>query len=364
MAIAAQALRRSSTFFAESGLSLVESGVDRVRVIRESIRDRAAAKAEEAAQKRESEISGNSLRRAERVAMVRGHPTAYVRIGPEGGPPILAFPPSGKGNLGAYEKNAEFFAGSGFSFVSYDTPGFGHTPLPNHACDDVYYAAHADSFVNAIGINDRMRLIGTSYGGMVALRYAYLHPEKVHSVIVTDCHDGMHIKAQRKPVAAVIAHPRLCKGVVDTSARLKPLFASGLLMYKTRNHLEGSKADVDRTIQYLTSMNPVTYQLIAQYRRQVKEYPRIRRKLAEYGIPVLFIHGASDGIVPYVHSLRGAWEFGGAGYNPEIREGGHSINAEDHMWFNQRAIDFWKTCEQTGRAVQLSFTIPYPGKRD
>lgn len=91
----------------------------------------------------------------------------------------------------------------GYRVFCPDMPGFGKEPPPARAWHVVDYA----EFVHGVVAKNRIRhpvIIGHSFGGRVALKYAQLYPEMVHALILTGA-PGFSPVPQRKMFVFLLA---------------------------------------------------------------------------------------------------------------------------------------------------------------
>lgn len=71
-----------------------------------------------------------------------------------------------------------------FRVYSFDFPGFGAAKIPNAPLVLADYAAFLDGYLNKNNLKNPI-LIGHSFGGRVALKYQFMHPDRVHALILT-----------------------------------------------------------------------------------------------------------------------------------------------------------------------------------
>lgn len=116
-----------------------------------------------------------------------GDVALYVRISgdPTSGNVIIAIH-GGPGMTSDYMLSLEKLAGPDLAMVSYDQRGVGRSSSPqadpdNYTLDQ--YAADLEAVRQAIEVKS-VHLFGHSWGGIVAQRYASLHPEQVRSLIL------------------------------------------------------------------------------------------------------------------------------------------------------------------------------------
>ena len=66
-----------------------------------------------------------------------------------------------------------------------DLPGFGESPPPDNEWDTEDYARFLHDYLNKHFNNNKERyIIGHSLGARIALRYAYLFPNHIHSTVL------------------------------------------------------------------------------------------------------------------------------------------------------------------------------------
>jgi 3-oxoadipate enol-lactonase len=108
------------------------------------------------------------------TASVNGIDIAYDRSG--SGPRLLFFGGSGS-TLASNRPLIDVFA-SRFDVVTHDQRGLGSTTVPPGPFTMADYAADAAALLDEVGW-DRCRVVGISFGGMVAQEFAVTWPERV-----------------------------------------------------------------------------------------------------------------------------------------------------------------------------------------
>lgn len=101
---------------------------------------------------------------------------------PEGvGPPVLAI--SGSGGDLRRSKPESSPLNRRFDVVHYDQRGLGRTSKPDGPYSMDQYADDAAALIAAVGW-ESANIVGTSFGGMVALNLAIRHPERVRRMVL------------------------------------------------------------------------------------------------------------------------------------------------------------------------------------
>ncbi len=113
--------------------------------------------------------------------------TLHVRVAgePDSGNVLVAIN-GGPGLSSHYMLNLEQIAGPEFAVVTYDQRGTGRStaPAPDAANYDLLaYAEDLDAVQKAVGV-ERVHLLGHSWGGVVAMHYATVYPERVRSLVL------------------------------------------------------------------------------------------------------------------------------------------------------------------------------------
>jgi 3-oxoadipate enol-lactonase len=100
----------------------------------------------------------------------------YELTGPEDGPVVIQFGGGlfGRHNFGLVNDG---FRERGFRLLAFDARGYGASSCPREGYTIEGWAADGDAFLQALGI-DRVLVHGTSMGGMIAIAFAALYPER------------------------------------------------------------------------------------------------------------------------------------------------------------------------------------------
>jgi len=113
--------------------------------------------------------------------------TLHVRVAgnPESGNVLIAIS-GGPGLSSNYMLDLEQFAGPQFAVVTYDQRGTGNSTKPpleaSHFSLDKY-AEDLETVREKVGV-EQVHLLGHSWGGLVAMYYATIHPEHVRSLLL------------------------------------------------------------------------------------------------------------------------------------------------------------------------------------
>jgi pimeloyl-ACP methyl ester carboxylesterase len=115
----------------------------------------------------------------------------YELTGPEDGSLVLQFGGGlfGRHNFGLVNDG---FRDRGFRLLSFDARGYGASSCPREAYTIEGWAADGAALLDALSL-DRVLVHGTSMGGMIAIAFTALHPERV----IATCADVAFAKADR-----------------------------------------------------------------------------------------------------------------------------------------------------------------------
>ncbi len=113
-------------------------------------------------------------------------------------------------NALTWERVASSVAARGYAVTSLDQRGHGRSEKPDGPYDIPAVVGDLDGLLSLLGLRDVV-LVGQSWGGNVALEYAFLHPDRLRGLI---CVDGGTIDLQARwpeweDCKAVLAPPRL-----------------------------------------------------------------------------------------------------------------------------------------------------------
>src|SRR4028119_2367173 len=118
----------------------------------------------------------------ERRINVNGFTTRYFSAGNEGLPLVLLHGDSASALDWSWVLPK---LGATHQVYAPDFPGFGESAKPNREYSPEFLRQFLVDFLDALGI-ERAILVGNSLGGLVALRFALLHSEKVAALVLVD----------------------------------------------------------------------------------------------------------------------------------------------------------------------------------
>ncbi len=89
----------------------------------------------------------------------------------------------GPGQSSRYMASLEQLAGAELAVVTYDQRGAGQSTEPSDGYGLLNYVADLEAVREAVGA-EKIHILGHSWGGIVAMRYTTVHPQRVRSIIL------------------------------------------------------------------------------------------------------------------------------------------------------------------------------------
>jgi pimeloyl-ACP methyl ester carboxylesterase len=174
--------------------------------------------------------------------------------------------------------------------ITFDHRGHGDSPntgdAPTYTFDQLL--ADMTSLVDRLGL-DRFDLLGHSMGGIVAMRYALNHPERVRSLVLMDTAAGATSRTSDFMRGGIeLVRAKGTRAVYD----VVQLFLG-----------TGERADVmrDRLCTKLEQMDPVAFVALGE---ELLSYPSRLDQLATVDIPTTVVVGENDnGLRPAADEL-------------------------------------------------------------
>ena len=187
--------------------------------------------------------------------------------------------------LGPYRNVVRRLAQEGCLVIAPSQPGFGGTQgLAGEDFTIAGYARWAAAFLDALGMDEPVVVVGHSFGGGVAIRLAYDAPERVRSLVLVNSIGG-----------AAWRHGHRLRSLAE-----RPLWDWGL-------HLPSDVwpvAQATKVVPVLLSdllpnllRNPFGIMRVANLSRRVDLTDELE-ELKRRGMPVTVLWGARDGLIP------------------------------------------------------------------
>jgi len=222
---------------------------------------------------------------------------------------------------------SEQLQAAGFRVISYDLRGFGSSELPPSPYEMEDLSADLDAVRTAAGC-DAVHLVAHSMGGMVALRYAVDHPERVSSLFLvsTTAHNGRRASAFARVMSMLSERgfeetqrdPERWQQAVDTIADVIPF--TGPVMDVLRKLTE--KADPSRSL---------AWRAIASF--------TVKEKVSSLSCPTLVMHGDCDPNIPFAAGKLLHEAIVGSTWQP-VEGAKHNLPIEHAELFSAQLLSF------------------------
>ncbi|MGW2340448.1 alpha/beta fold hydrolase [Streptomyces sp. NPDC001661] len=258
-------------------------------------------------------------------ATVHGYRRAY-RIAGEG-PAVLLI--HGVGASCAHWEDCIDTLARRHTVIAPDLLGHGHSAKPRADYSVAAYANGLRDLLGVLGI-DRVTLVGHSFGGGVAMQFAYQFPERVDRLVLISTGG---VGPQVTPIlrAATLPGAGLALGLLKAAGARLPVTAAVRALQFLDTGLGVDAPDLVNVIDALPDQNSReaftrTLRAVVDWRGQV--VTMLDRCYLARGVPTLLVWGDRDSVLPVAHAYT-AHEampgsrleiFAGAGHFPHHTE--------------------------------------------
>jgi pimeloyl-ACP methyl ester carboxylesterase len=280
------------------------------------------------------------MRVQETSVMVHGHRRAFTIAGD--GPPLLLLHGIGS-SRSTWKPVLPAFARQ-FTVVAPDLLGHGDSAKPRADYSIGGFANGMRDLLGVLGM-ERVTVVGHSFGGGVAMQFAYQFPERTERVVleasgglgreVTPLLRALTLPGARQTLAAIDAIPgRAPLKLIERVMRRLPAgpFASDI--GEAAKVLEGLRGRAARTA-FLHVLSHVI-----DWRGQIVTM-RDRAYLAQ-GMPIMVIWGDGDTVLPFSHATAAVESMPDARL-VTVAGVGHFVHVERPAEFARAVVDFVKT---------------------
>ena len=213
---------------------------------------------------------------------VQGRPAAYSTAG--SGLPVVFLHGWALGQH-TYRDVVERIAAEGVRVIAPSMPGFGATAdLPDDAFSLSGYAAWVEDLLDALEIEEPAVVVGHSFGGGVAIRFAHDHPTRARSLVLVNSVGGSSWRVGNS-LRSITERPLWDWGLhfpadvwpIRQATRVLPVIAEDLLPNLVRH--------------------PRALVKVANLARRADLRAELEA-LRDRGVPVSIIWGSRDGVIP------------------------------------------------------------------
>jgi proline iminopeptidase len=196
----------------------------------------------------------------------------------------------GPGMSSDYMQDLEQLAGPDLAVITYDQRGTGLSTAPPASATSYEFIDYVNDLeaVRAAAGVEKVHLLGHSWGGVLAMRYATEHPERVHSLVLTGSgppdwttifEGNIHFQERIRALQQQGIIPEVLP--TDSAAMLQAIlpayFSDPKFTFST---------DEDAPPQYSQIANELTWSAIGEY--------DFRSEVAELNHPILLLWGEDD----------------------------------------------------------------------
>jgi pimeloyl-ACP methyl ester carboxylesterase len=191
---------------------------------------------------------------------------------------------------------------SGFKFISLDLPGHGLSGFGDQPYEPVKFSSFVWRFVDALK-PEELYLVGNSMGAAISILMAGERPQDVSGMILANSaslglESPLPFRLMTLPViGGILTRP----GKMAEEQQIKALFHDPAIV------TDGIRKVVYRNVSrpglqqaFLKTLRLMTH-FFGQRRERVDKSIEI---LASLNLPVLFVHGRQDAVVPVAHTIE------------------------------------------------------------
>ncbi len=255
------------------------------------------------------------------TAHLNGIDIYFERSEASGAPRLLFINGSGA-TLEGSEPMVSAFA-KGFDFLAHDQRGLGHTSVPDGPYTMAQYAGDVAALAEHIGWST-YRVVGVSFGGMVAQELAVTFPDRIErlALVCTSPGGAGGSSYPLHTLAGLPASERAAIGVQILDQRFTPEWLTEHPNDRAFAEIMGQRGGTDKPADVLRGE---TLQL------QARSNHDVWNRLSNIACPTLVASGRYDGIAPLANGEAIGSRIPGA--QLRVYEGGHAFFVQDRAAF-------------------------------
>ena len=234
--------------------------------------------------------------------------------------------------------NIDYLADAGYRVIAPDMPGSGESDKPSHLEYDPDSAAEfVYDFTQELGI-EKLSLVGSSAGGLVAALFSLEHPDMVEKMVLVGSGGfGRRVSWLLRLLSVPVLGDLMYQPWLN-----RKMGVTKRLFHRTPDILEELLPEMDR-LKALPGARAVLLRSIRSSitLRGLRQQEYIIERLKSSKVPLMTVWGADDRIIPVAHAEEVRRELPGSIIHI-IPECGHWPQMEKPGLFNPMLTDFLK----------------------
>jgi non-heme chloroperoxidase len=228
------------------------------------------------------------------------------------------------------------FAAAGYRVIAYDRRGFGRSDKPGRGYEYDTFTEDLHSILEALDLRD-VTIIGFSMGGGEVARYFSKYgTDRIHSAVFASAVPPFLATSEDNPDGPLSkdAAAGMVAGLRGDRDAFFPQFVHDF--FSANGRLKVSQAEVDAAVALAQQSD----QKAALGAMEAFGMTDFREDLKKITVPVLVIHGASDGIVPFEGSGARTHVAIPGSELVLIRDAPHGVNVSNAEEWNAAVLVF------------------------
>jgi pimeloyl-ACP methyl ester carboxylesterase len=270
-------------------------------------------------------------------------PSGSTHIQTKGSGPVIILVHGVSGPLAVWDKNIEPLLQAGYRVARYDLFGRGFS---ERLTDNFYsldtYEKQLEEIVSTLDVGSPIRLVGSSFGAIIATEYALRHPERVAGLVLIG------------PAGFPISVPWTAKlkDIPLLGKLLSYFLAYGTILKQNDHYFVSDKMpdDLRPFVADQLSVPGTTNAILSTMENApVQSYVESYKKLGESKIPVGLIWGRKDATFPF-ENANVLVNVAPQSQLVTIQESGHLPQYEKADEVNRALLKFLRTFDKNGAA--------------
>ncbi len=257
------------------------------------------------------------------VTLSPGHVLEIISAGSESAPPLILLPPI-SATASIWQFQIDYFASEHHVIIPH-YPGYGRSTMTPGSTSPEALAAQLALVLDALGVSAPLNMVGWSYGGMIAQRFANQSPERLRSLSLVNTTAYFSGRDNTRQASDIL---RKLKDERTRNVHNPPGSQSAARIWALLKHAQG----------------PTDAAVNIHYGDQAVRFDS-RAQLHRIRIPTLIVQGVNDHFTPASHGRFLCRKIPGARYY-EFLSVGHYIPLHRSQIFNRCLDRFLTTPER------------------